>query len=243
MARLKRKAAPARPRLAINGRPLTARQEQDWLRANDDLASGELPRIKRGVEALRSLETVLHADQAADSVRLGLDDTIALERGRGETIDISRLPETRGRVRIQSRDGLETLRRSGAINGVQFKAGMLYREIYEAADPERDLRSQMGDLDRRGSGAASARAEALQERRLRLAGSMAAIEDKVRIADRNGRAVRALREVAGHARCVSHFAAGGSGQAVYRRALSLALDVAADHFDLRRMSPRDGIRT
>ena len=234
MARLKRKTASVRPRLAINGRPLTALQEQNWRCASDDLASGDLSRIKRGVEALRALEAVLRADDAADSVRLGLDDTVALERGRGETIDISRRPETRGRVRIQSRDGLETLRRSGAINGVQFKAGMLYREIYEAADPERDLRSQMGDLDRRGSGAAvSARAEAWQERRLRLAGAMVAIEDKVRFADRNGRAVRALREVAGHARCISGFVSGGSGQGAYRRALGLALDVAAEHFGVR----------
>ncbi len=234
MARPKRKTAPARPRLAINGRPLTAQQEQDWRRAADDLASADLARIQRGVEALKALEAVLRAADAADSVRLGLDDTIALERRRGEVIDISRRPDTPGRVRIQSRDGLETLRRSGAIDGVQFKAGMLYREIYEAADPERDLRSQMGDLDRRGSGAAvGVRAEAWQERRLRLAGAMAAIEDKVRVADRNGRAVRVLREVAGHARCISAFVAGGSGQGAYRRALGLALDVAADHFDLR----------
>jgi hypothetical protein len=62
---------------------------------------------------------------------------------------------------------------------------------------------------------------------------MAAIEAKVRTADRNGRAVRALREVAGHARCISHFVAGGAGQGAHRRALVLALDVAADHFGLR----------
>jgi hypothetical protein len=111
---------------------------------------------------------------------------------------------------------------------------MLYRDLYEAADPERDLRSQMGDLSRQGSRSPpSAAFESWQERRLRLAGAMAAIEDKVRVADRNGRAVRALREVAGHARCISHFASGGSGQGAHRQALGLALDVAADHFGLR----------
>jgi hypothetical protein len=62
---------------------------------------------------------------------------------------------------------------------------------------------------------------------------MAAIENKVRIADRNGRAVRALREVAGHARCISHFVSGGGAQGAYRQALVLALDVAADHFGVR----------
>jgi hypothetical protein len=61
---------------------------------------------------------------------------------------------------------------------------------------------------------------------------MAALEEKVRIADRNDRAVRALREVAGHARCISHFVAGGGSQAVYRRALVCALNVCAEHFGL-----------
>jgi len=233
MAKQKRKAAPDRPRLSINGRPLTTHQEQDWRRANDDLASGDFSRVKRGVDALRALEGALRADQAVASLQQGLNDTIALERRRGEVIEISQRPESRGRVRIQSRDGLETLQRSGAVNGLQFRAGLLYRELYEAADPERDLRSQMHDLDRRGSGAIGPASEAWPQRRLRLAAALAAIEAKVRIADRNGRAVRALREVAGHARCISHFANGGGSQAAYRHALGLALNVAADHFGLR----------
>jgi hypothetical protein len=232
MAKPNRKAVRDRPRLAINGQRLSTRQELDWRRANEDIASGDFSRIKRGIERLRVLETALRAEQTAASIRQGVDDTIALERERGETIEISRRPEARGRVRIQTRDGLETLQRSGAIDGVQFRAGLLYRELYEAADPERDLRSQMGDLDRRGGGGSPV-SEAQQERRLRLAGAMAMIEHKVRIADRNGRAVRALREVAGHARCISHFVSGGGSQAAYRRALSLALDVAADHFGVR----------
>jgi hypothetical protein len=87
--------------------------------------------------------------------------------------------------------------------------------------------------DRRGGGRApAAAAEAWAERRLRLAASMAALEAKVRAADRNGHAVRALREVAGHARCIGHFVRGGGAQASYRRALQLALSVCADHFGL-----------
>jgi hypothetical protein len=234
MAKLKKKTVQDRPRLAINGRPLTAQQEQDWRRANDDLGSGDFTRVKRGVDVLRRLESVLRAEQDAAGVRQGLADTIALERGRGEVVEVSQRAEFRGRVRIQTRDGLETLQKSGTIDGRQFKAGMVYRELYEAADPERDLRSQMADLDRRGSaGAMTGVSEAWQERRLRLAGAMAAIEDKVRIADRSGRAVSALREVAGHARCVSHLVNGGGAQLAYRRALGLALDVAADHLGLR----------
>ena len=89
MARQKRKTSPEHPRLAINGRPLTTRQEQDWRRANDDLASGDFTRIRRAVDALRAREAALRADQTAASVRQGLSDTVTLERGRGETIEVS----------------------------------------------------------------------------------------------------------------------------------------------------------
>jgi hypothetical protein len=234
MARQGRKLAPERQRLAVNGRRLTAAQEQDWRRAGDDLASGDFWRIQRGVRTLRALEAALSADEAAAGVRAGLAETLALERSRGETVEVRSKGELASRVRIRSRDGLETLQRSGAIDAVQFRAGMVYRDLYEAADPERDLRSQMRDLDRFGAGrGASSAPEAWQERRLRLAGAMAALEGKVRGVDRDGQALRALREVAGHARCVSHLSAGGGGQAVYRRALCVALDVAAAHFRIR----------
>ena len=134
-----------------------------------------------------------------------------------------------GRVRVRSRDGLETLERTGAITPAQFRAGMVYRDLYEATDPERDLRSHMADLDRRGGAGGGRIAEAWAERRARLAGTLAVIEAKVRLADRNDRAVRALREVAGGARCISQFVQGGGGQATYRRALVCALDVCARH--------------
>lgn len=233
MARPRKKPA-ARPRLAINDRPLSVTQEQDWRRANDDLASGDFLRVQRGVETLRRLEAALSADALAASVRQGLGETITHERGRGEVVEVQGRLESGARVRIRSRDGLETLQRSGAIDDAQHRAGLIYRDLYEAADPERDLRSQMRDLGRTGSGAAPGAAfETWQERRLRQAGALARLEAKVRVADRNGSAVRALREVAGHARCVSHLAGGGGGQAAYRRALVLALDVAVDHFGLR----------
>ncbi|HEX4181144.1 MAG TPA: hypothetical protein VHY32_10170 [Caulobacteraceae bacterium] len=233
MVKPRRKPPTERPRLLVNDSPLTAAQEQDWRRANDDIASGDFARAQRGVEALRALEAALRAGQIAASVGSGLNDTIALEKARGEVVEVAGPFFNRSRVRIRSRDGLETLHRSGAIDGAQFKAGMLYRDLYEAADPERDLRSQMNDLGRVASTGPKAGGEAWQERRLRLAGAMASVEAKVRIADRNGGAVRALREVAGHARCVSHLSSGGGGQATYRRALGLALDIAADHFGLR----------
>jgi hypothetical protein len=232
MAKRKAKPRGTHGSIFVNGRALNAAQERTWRMANEEIASADFNRIKRGVLALRALEVQLAAERAAAQVQAGLDDTLALALARGEKIEVSKRPESRGRVRIRSRDGLETLERSGAITAVQFKAGLLYRELYEATDPERDLRSHMADLDRHGGTAGGGISEAWAERRVRLVRTMAAIEAKVRLADRNDRAVRALREVAGGARCISQFVAGGGGQASYRRALGLALDVCARHFGL-----------
>ncbi|MBV9510133.1 MAG: hypothetical protein JO303_07625 [Caulobacteraceae bacterium] len=225
--------APA-ARISINGQALTLGQEQLWRAANSDLGSADFARRRHGSMALRRIEGELAEGQAAEAVRRGLKETVALERARGETVEALSRPGGRGRVRVRSRDGLETLERSGAITALQYRAGLLYRDLYEATDPERDLRSQMASPALAGAGAKGppGRAEAWAERRLRLAASMAALEAKVRTHDRNGRAVRALREVAGDARCISHFVKGGGGQAAYRRALVLALEVCVGHFGL-----------
>jgi len=231
MASSKRKPRAARPRLTINGRILTPLQERCLRIAGEDLSSGDPDRVKRGGVALRGLEAELAADLAATEIRAGLDETSRLERLRGERIELSKQTGSRGRIRVQTRDGLETLAGSGGITATQYRAGLLYRSLYEATDPERGLKSHMDDLDRRGGGGGAGEvAEAWAERRLRLTRTIAGIEAKVRLADRNGRAVRALREVAGHARCVAQLSAGGGAQAAYRRALGLALDVCAEHF-------------
>ena len=234
MTRRKHKPKPTVARPRVNDAPLTAVQEQLWRAANDDLTSADFARRKRGHGRLRLLEAELADEQRVQSVRRGIDESAALAKARGEQVEVSKSPDARGRVRIRSRDGLETLERSGAISQVQFKAGLFYRTLYEATDPERDLRSQMGSLALAGAGGQGGPGlcEAWAERRVRLSGSIAALEEKVRVADRNGRAVRALREVAGHARCISHFVAGGGSQSTYRRALLVALDVCAGHFGL-----------
>ena len=233
----KRRHRPSVPgiRTSINGATLSPSQDRIWRGANDDLASGDFERRKRGHMALRTLESDLVGCAIEDRVEQGLDESIALERRRGESIEVSGPAGRRRRIRIRSRDGLETLVAGGSISALQQRAGLLYRDLYEATDPERDLRSQMASAAMAGAGgkAGPGGAEAWAERRLRLCRAMAALEEKVRVADRNGRAVRALREVAGHARCISHFVDGGGSQAVYRRALVLALDLCADHFGLR----------
>lgn len=230
----RRQAGRVAARPEINGAVLTSAQEQLWRAANGDLGSDDFGRRKRATLALRLIEDQLAGDRVTEVIRRGIDETIALARAKGEGVEISRRPETRGRVRIRSRDGLETLEGAGAITAAQYKAGLLYRDLYEATDPERDLRSQMASPALLGVGgkASPGMSEAWAQRRLRLVRSIAVLEDKVRAADRNGRAVRALREVAGHARCISHFVKGGGSQAAYRRALVLALEVCAGHFGL-----------
>jgi hypothetical protein len=231
MAPSRRKAHGDRPRVTINGRALTPAQERRWRSADDDLASSDPNRVKRGCATLRLLEADLAADAACAQVRAGMDETARLERMRGERIEVSKEAQSPGRLRVRTRDGLETLAGAGAISQTQYHAGLLYRDLYEATDPERGLRSHMDDLDKRGGGAGGGDiAEAWAERRLRLSRAIADLEAKVRLADRNDRAVRALRQVAGHARCISHLSAGGGAQAAYRRALSLALDICAGHF-------------
>lgn len=231
MARTKRKPRPARAPVVVNDQILNAAQEQAWRVANEDVSSGELARMKRGLTALRRLEHELESRVGALAVQRGVAESVALETARGERVEISKRQESRGRVRIRTRDGLETLARSGAIDETQHKAGLLYRDLYEATDPERDLRSHLEGLERRGRGG-EAGAEAWAERRHRLARAVAVIEAKVRLADRNDRAVRVLREVAGHARAVGSIFSGGGAQASGKRALIIALDVCAAHFGL-----------
>lgn len=231
MSKSRRKPSAFRPSVVVNGQTLNAAQETVWRTANEDIGSGEVARMKRGLAALRRLEREFALRASDSAVRHGLVESVALETARGETVDVKSQATGFARVRVRTRDGLETLRRSGAIGAIQYRAGMLYRDLYEATDPERDLRSHLESLDRRG-GSGEGAAEAWAERRLRLSRSMAAIEAKVRLADRNDRAVRALREVAGHARSIGSMVEGGGAQALYKRALITALDVCAVHFGL-----------
>jgi len=233
----RRAGGPTRAPVLVNDRALTAAQEAAFRGASQLEASPRADERARAAARFKALEDQLAHARTEEAVRTGISDSLALARGRGETVETIGRSEARVRVRITSRDGLETLTKSGAINPVQFRAGMLYRALYEAVDPERDLRSQLtapAFLGAPGSGGGAPQAEGWAERRLRLSRRISQIETKVRIADRNGRAVQALREVAGHARCLSHVASGGGAQAAYRRALVVALDVIADHLGLQQ---------
>ncbi len=228
----KRISAPA-AQIRVNDQVLTAAQSVVLRAAEDAAQSTAFADRARAAARFQALEAELERRRHQTALRDGLDESLALARARGEAVETSRASDVFTHVRIRSRDGLETLARSEAITPRQLRAGMLYRDLYEAHDPERGLRSQMTAPAFVQGGASPASAgppEAWAERRLRLSASMATIEAKVRNADRNGRAVEVLRQVAGHARCVSHMARGGGGQAACRKALILALDIVAGHF-------------
>lgn len=106
--------------------------------------------MRRGLAALAALEAELANERAAISVRDGLADTMALERARGEKIEFTGGGTARNRVRVRTRDGLESLQRAGTISDGQFRAGLLYRGLYEAADPKRDLAGRTGETFWRG---------------------------------------------------------------------------------------------
>jgi hypothetical protein len=231
----RRPRAPAAA-IKVNDQVLSGGQFALWRSAEEDANSPAFAAQARAAAKFQALEADLERRRGEQAILHGIDETLSLARARGEEVELAGNPDCIARVRVRSRDGLETLARSGAITPVQFRAGLLYRDLYEANDPERDLRSQMSSkafLEGGSAGGGTGRPEAWAERRLRLSRQVAAIEAKVRIADRNGRAVGVLREVAGAARCVSHATTGGGAQASRRRSLILALDIVAGHFGVR----------
>ena len=150
MTRRKYKPHVPAARAQVNGQALTPAQDQLWRAASQDLASADRQRRRRGELTLRALEAELIGRDEGDRTQRGIDETIALGRARGELIEVSKGPVRR--IRNHSRDGLATLAATGAISARQQRAGLVYRDLYEATDPERDLRSQMASAAMSGAG-------------------------------------------------------------------------------------------
>ena len=125
MSKRKVKVRAAVPRHTVNGAELTGVEAQLWRTANDDLTAPDFERRKRGHGVLRRLEVRLEEDRDAEAVRKGIDETIGLARMRGEKVEVSKRGETRGRVRIRSRDGLETMEGSGSDQRGAIPGGTL----------------------------------------------------------------------------------------------------------------------
>ncbi|MNR04032.1 hypothetical protein D3C85_1199600 [compost metagenome] len=140
-----------------------------------------------------------------------------------------------------SRDGLETLLTAGSITRTQHAAGLRYRDDYELLDPEKGLTppsiDQARKITRGGDGFAQKRRE--REEFVRDLEAMIQEEDRTfrgalgrSDVERVGRAVWALREIAGKGANLVSLSRSGSVQVRTSEALLVALDCAAIAYGL-----------
>jgi len=142
-----------------------------------------------------------------------------------------------------SRDGLETLLTAGSIDRTQHAAGLRYRADYELLDPERGLTPpdlnphNRGKVVRGGEGFADKRRQ--REEFVRDLEAMIQEEDRTfrgslgrTDVERLGRAVWALREVAGKGNSLLALTSSGSLRTVISQALLVGLDCAAIAYGL-----------
>jgi hypothetical protein len=181
-------------------------------------------RLSQGTNAQKA-----EGGQIAVAVRRELDAALgaALRGGLQDGEVLVRFNDD-GAVRVKNRDGLETLLASGAITPAQAKAGVAYRQCFEAAP--RGLGSCLG---RAGEGAGggvlgSFGRSAAELRRAYLVARLGQLERAVTDVAVDGRELHALRAVAGEGMSISAYAGrGGQARDQARQALARALDAIA----------------
>ena len=220
---------------------LSPDQEKRARRANERLSSEDA----RKVTAARN-ELLLIAEEVKNRVeayrRAGDNAEMeALEALRGGVFVGPGRNEPPDRKRIASRDGLETLLTAKSITHTQHAAGLRYRTDYEMLDPERGLTpppiDQSRNITRGGEGWAQKKLE--RELFVRDLEKMIQEEDRTfrgangrTAVERTGRAVWALREIAGKGSNLRQLSNSGSVIARTTEGLILALDCAAIAYGL-----------
>jgi hypothetical protein len=154
----------------------------------------------------------------------GLEQTTALALQRGEVVE-----QADGKLRVTSRDGLQTLFEQGGLERPEYEAGLMYRRCYETlnAGPRSNLNRDFGAPTR---GFAEAGAEGFAELRAFRAETLRRWEALTR----TGRSLWVLRLVAGQGRTINSIAPGGSARLTNTRALTEALEEIARERGLRR---------
>jgi hypothetical protein len=217
-----------------------ARRADDRLKSDDPkkraAAIAELLAI--GEEVSRRVEAYRKANDNAELEHLeGLRGGVFAEPKRQEPQD---------RKRIASRDGLETLLTAHSITITQHAAGLRYRADYELLDPEKGLTPPAIDQTRKIVRGGDGWAQKRLERELFVRDLEAMIQDEDRsfrgangrsAVEKVGRAVWALREVAGKGSNLLTLSSSGSVRASMSAALILALDCAAIAYGLERRQP------
>jgi len=202
----------------------------DHLALSEDQRSRLLAAYRLSVVVIHDKEKRAEArregDEIANQVRGELDasveDAALSAKRRGERVSQH---NDDGARRIKTRDGLASLQEGGAITEDEAKAGMAYRLLFEEAGKGAGLGSQLEDRPKSiRSSTHGAVAHGLF--RAYVGVRLTGIETAVSNADASGRALAALRAVAGEGRTVRSLGQGGDVKKKNLAALRLALRVA-----------------
>ena len=226
--------------VTIRGVTLTEGQAWRFADAEKRLASTDLDTRRVGHRMLEALDQEIDARLAGQAATRDLEELRGLEALRGLSVGVSKHEGTKGAPRV-SRDGLETLLTAGSITRTQHAAGLRYRDDYELLDPEKGLTppsiDQTRKITRGGDGFAVKRRE--REEFVRDLEAMIQEEDRTfrgalgrSDVERVGRAVWALREIAGKGANLVSLSSSGSVQVRTSKALLVALDCAAIAYGL-----------
>jgi hypothetical protein len=171
-----------------------------------------------------SLRAIASADEVeAQALADRLEETARLERARGGAVE-----QAGGRLRLTSRDGLQSLHEQGGLERCDYEAGLMYRRCYEtlSAGPRSNLNRDFSGV----RGFAEAPADGFAELRALRARQLQAWEALAE----TGRQVWVLRLVAGQGRTINSIASGGSARSINTRALIEVLQAVARERGLRR---------
>lgn len=229
------------PPAMLNGVRLTEGQAYRFMIADQKCSARDLDQQRDGQRMMRALEAELQARELDKAAKVNLDELRGLEALRGFKIGVSEHDKAKGAPRA-SRDGLETLLTAGSIDRTQHAAGLRYRMDYELLDPEKGLTPPTLDpaqrnITRGGEGFALKRRQ--REEFVRDLEAMIQEEDRTfrgslgrTDVERLGRAVWALREVAGKGTNLLALTSSGSMRTLIAQALLVALDCAAIAYGL-----------
>lgn len=227
--------------VSIRGVRLTDSQALRFMAAEAKVASPDLDQQRDGQRMFRALDAEIDARILERDAKENLEELRSLEALRGFDIGVSDHEKARGAPRA-SRNGLETLLTAGSITRTQHAAGLRYRADYEMLDPEKGLTPPTLDpalrnIVRGGEGFAQKRRE--REEFVRDLEAMIQEEDRTfrgalgkSDVERLGRAVWALREVAGKGGSLLSLTSSGSMRTLIAEALIVALDCAAIAYGL-----------
>lgn len=226
--------------VTIRGVTLTEGQAWRFADAERRIADPDLAVQRSGHRMLETLDQEIDRRLAETAATRDLEELRGLEALRGLTIGTSKHEASKGAPRA-SRDGLETLLTAGSITRTQHAAGLRYRDDYELLDPEKGLTppsiDQTRKITRGGDGFAQKRRE--REEFVRDLEAMIQEEDRTfrgalgrSDVERIGRAVWALREIAGKGANLGHLVTSGDARQRTVRALIDALDCASIAYGL-----------